>query len=509
MSSNSSSGARLPHGSSARSLTAKLAREKLEELGKQKAAKDRASAQSIDRPKLIGYASSLAWPFEPFSYFGPYADVCERAIGGNLRCYFHAPPQHGKTEFTLRALLYWSRFWPGKRHAYVTYNEKQAAEVAKEFRKLAIAAGFVVTGTLDIVVLDGATKIKFTSINGTLTGFPLSGVCVMDDLVKDAEAARSPTIREAFKRWWRQTARTRRHPGTSFVGMGTRWHRDDPGGYLIKYEKFEYIKLQCLARPANNNDVGPDGRVISDPLHRFPGESLCTWKPPEFFEEEQSDRHTWEAMYQGEPVAPGAAVFAEPGSTDEETGKPRGATFYRELPKEGYRGAFGIDLAYTAKTSADWSICIEGIAIGEKLYIVDVVRKQVEATKFTLVLKTKVSQRPGWAMRWYASGTEKGSAQFIRKALRDDGGRDPLKVLPPIGDKYTRAMGAAARWNAGNILLPDTAYINAPWLEAFLAVLEAFTGKDDENDDDVDALAALHDQLMKRNAMLAALEKRK
>lgn len=506
MSSNSSSGARLPHGSSARSLTARLALERLEELGKKKAAQDRAS-QSIERPSLIAYASGLAWPYEPFTYFGPYSEVCQRAIKGNLRCYFHAPPQHGKTEFTLRALLYWARFWPGLRHAYVTYNETQAELVAKDFRTLALAAGFDVSGTLDVVVLDGKTRIKFTSINGTLTGFALSGVCIMDDLVKDDEAARSPTVRERFRRWWRSTARTRRHPGTSFIGMGTRWHPDDPGGHLIKNEGFQYIKLQAIARPANSNDVAPDGRIISDPLHRLPGESLAKWKPPEFFTEEQTDRHSWEAMFMGEPVALGSAVFAEPGSTDAETGKGRGATFYRELPTAGYRVAFGIDLAYTARTSADWSICIEGWAVGEKLYLVDVIRKQVEATSFSLALKAKVSQRPGALMRWYASGTEKGAAQFIRKALRDGTGRDPLKVLPPIGDKYTRAMGAAARWNAGNILLPDTEFIPAPWLPDFLAVVLGFTGKDDDVDDDVDALAALHDQLMKRNKMLDALDR--
>ena len=430
--------------------------------------------------------------------------MLERAIGADLRIYFHAPPQHGKTEFTLRALLYWARFGPpGLRHAYVTYNETQAQTVAKDFQKLARDAGFTVGGTLDIVVLDGHTKIRFTSIQGSLTGFPLSGVCVMDDLVKDAEAALSPTVREQFKRWWRSTARTRRHPGTSFIGMGTRWHPDDPGGHLIKHEGFTYIKLQALARPANSNDVDEDGRVISDPLHRFPGESLSKWKPPSFFVEEQTDRHTWEAMYQGEPVAAGAAVFAEPGTIDE-IGTVRGATFYRELPKDGYRGAFGIDLAYTAKTSADWSICIEGIAIGEQLYIVDVVRKQVEATSFALALKAKTSARPGWPMRWYAAGTEKGSAQFIRQALRA-GGADPLKVLPPIGDKFTRAIGVAARWNAGNVLLPDPQHIKAAWLPEFLAIVLGFTGKNDDHDDDVDALAALHDQLMKRNRMLEAL----
>lgn len=459
--------------------------------------------QCIERPSLVAYASALNWQHEPFDYFLPYAQALEAAIGADARVYFHAPPQHGKTEFTLRALLFWARFTPGYRHAYVTYNEKQAQTVAKDFQRLAREAGFTVGGTLDIVVLDGVTRVKFTSIQGTLTGYPLSGVCVMDDLVKGAEEALSPTVREQFKRWWKQTARTRRHPGTSFIGMGTRWHPDDPGGYLIKHEGFSYIKLQAIARPANDNDVDDDGRVISDPLHRFPGESLSKWKGPEFFKQEQSDRYTWEAMYQGEPVAVGAAVFAEPGTIDE-IGTVRGATFYRELPKDGYRGAFGIDLAYTAKTSADWSICIEGIAVGEKLYVVDVVRKQVEATSFALALKAKAAARPGWPMRWYAAGTEKGSAQFIRQALRT-GATDPLKVLPPIGDKYTRAIGVAARWNAGNVLLPDPEYVKAPWLPDFLAIVLGFTGKNDDHDDDVDALAALHDQLMKRNRMLEAL----
>lgn len=462
--------------------------------------------QCIERPDLVAYASALSWPYEPFEYFRPYGERLELAIGADFQIYFHAPPQHGKTEFTLRAFLYWARFFPGYKHAYVTYNEKQAQTVAKDFQRLAREAGFAVGGTLDIVVLDGTTRVKFTSIQGTLTGYALSGACVMDDLVKDADEALSPTVREQFKRWWRSTARTRRHPGTSFIGMGTRWHPDDPGGYLIKHEGFQYIKLQCIARPANSNDIDDEGRVISDPLHRLPGESLAKWKPPEFFAREQTDRHTWEAMYQGEPVAQGAAVFAEPGTIDE-VGTVRGATFYRELPKDGYRGAFGIDLAYTAKTSADWSICIEGIAIGEKLYVVDVVRKQVEATSFALALKAKTSARPGWPMRWYAAGTEKGSAQFIRQALRSGGvaGPDPLKVFPPIGDKFTRALGVSARWNAGNVLLPDPQHIKAPWLPDFLAIVLGFTGKNDDHDDDVDALAALHDQLMKRNRMLEAL----
>jgi predicted phage terminase large subunit-like protein len=463
-------------------------------------------ARCIERTPLVTYASSLAWQHEPFEYFAPYADECERAIGGNLRCWIAAPPQHGKTEFTLRALLWWARFFPGKRHAYVTYNQLQARIVSESFQRLAEEAGFDVTGTLELVILDDTTRIKFTSIEGSLTGYPIDGVCVIDDPIKGQAEAISPKFRQSFIAWWKSTARARRHPGTSFIGMGTRWHVDDPGGFLIKKEGFRYINLKAIAEPRDVDDLDEDGRVISDPLHRLPGEALSSWKTPDFFAEERSDIYWWSAMYQGEPVPMGSTVFAEPGSHDAE-GNPRGPTYYRELPKDGYTGAFGLDLAYSSKTHADWSICIEGIAHGGKLYIVDVIRKQVEAPAFALTLKAKASARPGWPMRWYASGTEKGAADFIRRALRSSLNRDPMKVLPPLGDKRVRATSAAAKWNAGDVLLPDPDAISAPWLPTFLASVTSFTGVSDEHDDDVDALAALHDQLFKKSRMFEALNR--
>jgi hypothetical protein len=142
---------------------------------------------------------------------------------------------------------------------------------------------------------------------------------------------------------------------------------------------------------------------------------------PEFFAEERTNIYWWSAMYQGEPVPMGASVFAEPGTIITEsdgTQVPRGARYYRELPNIFRTGAFGLDLAYTAKTAADWSIVIEGIASGNDLYVTNVIRKQVEATDFAMTLHGLAAKRRGWKMRWYASGTEKGAAQFIRKQLR-------------------------------------------------------------------------------------------
>lgn len=461
------------------------------------------------RPSLIAFVQEIAPYLDRFDYFEPYARELECAIGGDLRIVFAAPPQHGKSQLSIRAFLYYARYFPGKRHAYVTYNQTRSRDVSDEFRRIAQEAGFEVTGTLDTVKLSGGTTVKFTSIDSGLTGYAIDGLCLIDDPIKGPAEARSPTVRQACKDFWSGVGRARRHPGTSFVVMATRWHPDDLSGYLVKALGWKYINLKCIATPTDSDDVDEAGRVISDPLHRLAGQSLTDVngpgakfrKPPEFFAEEQRDRFWWAAMYQGEPVPQGGTVFHAPGGKDSE-GNAIGAGWYRELPKAGYRGAFGLDLAYTEKTSADWSILIRGLVSGGYLYVVDVVRKQVEMPTFLSLLESQKKLHPGFPFRWYAAGTEKGSADIIRRSgIR-------ILAMKPIGDKFMRAQPVARLWNSGKVLLPDPDVIPAIWLAPFLDVVTNFTGIKDDVDDDVDALAAVHDQLMQGSRMAEALRNR-
>jgi predicted phage terminase large subunit-like protein len=279
--------------------------------------------------------------------------------------------------------------------------------------------------------------------------------------------------------------------------MATRWPGGDLTEHLTKKDGWRYINLKAIATgPVNDNGV-----VIDDPLGRRAGESLWRRKPPEYFAEDKADLYWWSAMFQGEPRTAGLRVFAEPGSEDDE-GKPIGPRFYRELPQAGYRVGFGVDLAYTAKTSADWSIVIEGWEYRGDLYVVNVIRKQVEAPSFLLTLLTCKAKRPGARFRFYAAGTEKGSAQFIQRKM----GR-VFKVITASADKLVRATPASVTWNRGRVLLPDPDVFDVPWYDDFMAVMSSFTGTPGEPDDDTDAFAALHDQLMRKSRMLEALEK--
>lgn len=420
--------------------------------------------QSTDRIPLVDFVHEISPHLQPPKHLEPYALVLEQAIDGSLRVCVAAPPQHGKTELSLRAFLWWDRYFAGRRHAYVTYNQTRSEEVAKEFMRIAESAGMLDSGsTLRQVRLTGGSSIIFTSIGGGLTGSPIDGVCLIDDPIKDGVDARSPTIRSDTHTFWRSVARTRRHPGTSFVEMATRWHSEDLTGYLIN-EGWRYINLKAISE----GPVGADGRVIGDPLNRFPEEALWPgYKPVEFFAEDRADSYWWAAMYQGEPTPDGAQVFRDVELCEEPP------------PLSKLRIAIGEDFAYTAKKTADYSAAV---VLGEDndgtVYVLDVVRVQVEPRQFRdRILQLQLQYNAGSTA--FVARTEAGSIEFLRES------GVAINGVPASEDKLSRAIHVAAAWNNKRVKVPA----GAPWREAFVREVCGFTGVKDRHDDQVDALA--------------------
>jgi len=179
-------------------------------------------------------------------------------------------------------------------------------------------------------------------------------------------------------------------------------------------------------------------------------------------------------MYQGRPRPLGDAIFGD-------------ATFYREIPN-AVRYGHGLDLAYTESTAADYSVCVTGAVAYERfkcadkwsslpvLYIVNVVRKQVDAPAFTLSIVAQQAAYPG-PMLFRGSGTEKGSSQFIATRVKR------FQHQQVKANKVLSSQEYAAAWNDGRVRLPE----GAPWLPQFLAEHQRFTGVKDAHDDQVDA----------------------
>jgi len=381
------------------------------------------------------------------------------------------------TMCVLHALCWLAIKYPGKKHAYITYSTERAESVSTQFQELAALAGLEPEGRLSDVKLKGGTLVRFISIGGSLTGHTVNGLMIIDDPIKDRADAESPTLRRRTYEWFTSTARSRRQASTSIICMATRWHPEDLSGELIRAKQpYPYLNFKAIAE----GPVDENGRVIGDPNGRKPGEALFPeFKPPEFFAEEQADDYDWQSLYQGEPRGRGNSVFQWPDMASK-------SLFYTPSHAIQYeRLSIGLDFAYTAKTSSDYSVAV---VIGEykgDLHLVDMVRLQVEPREFRDRVRLLLATYPGATATAHVAATEKGGVEFMRDAGLDIDG------LVAKQDKFLRAVPTAAAWNQGRFKLPD----KSDWLNVFLNEVCTFTGLKDKHDDIVDAFAAAFDGL--------------
>jgi predicted phage terminase large subunit-like protein len=441
------------------------------------------------RAKSLGpFIPRLSPDYAEPRHLSPLLFEFERLVDGKVRICVSVPPRHGKSETLLHGIAWLLLRDPKRKILYVTHTATFAIKQSKAARRLARIAGVQISdesNRADEWETTAGGGLTARGIDGDITGRGFDLV-ICDDPVKGVKAAESSKLRAQLFQWFTSDVTTRLTPKGSVIVVHTRWHVDDLSGRLIKEKGYRRLNIRAVAvghdenEPANDNWVDP--REEGEALWPEGGWDRAT------LDERRADvgEYTWWALFQGEPRPRGGNVFGE-------------ANFYDELPKTAYRVGFGIDLAYTAKTHADYSVCVE-IWREEtqnpkrpKFYIVEVLRKQVDAPSFTLTLKAKHTERPNAKMRWYASGTEKGSGDFIKKQ------GIPLQVIAATADKFVRAQPLAAAWNAGDVLIPNTEKFPAAekWVVAFLDEFQEFTGVNDVNDDQIDAAAAGHDVLVK------------
>lgn len=401
---------------------------------------------------------------DPPDHLGPYVRALEAAAlgtSGPVELTFHAPPQHGKSECAKHAFVFAAIVRPGLRHIYATYNAERALNIRNQVAKLAAEAGLAPHTSDGNLYLAGGTEIRFVGRGTALTGYAADGLVIVDDILKDRAEAMSATIRDTCWDWFVDVAQTRRHPGSSAIVMNTRWSLDDLIGRLIERWQWSFCRL---AAECDSND---------DPLERELGAALWPAKrPSEWLQQHKRSPLTWASMYQGRPRPQGDALFQEPH-------------WYDELPTgrgNGYRTMYGTDLAYTAKTRADWSVLIRGRRYGDgRIYITDVVRDQVQADVFTARMAARIANEPGPCL-WFGNTIERGMAPLIQQHIPQF-----VCVLASV-DKYVRALPTAEQlWNPGLILVKR----GAPWAAEFVKEVTEFTGQEDPHDDQVDALAAL------------------
>lgn len=381
----------------------------------------------------------------------PFVDAIESTLSSEVRLVISSPPQHAKTETTLHGLVWTIRRRPGRRNAYVSYEAERAEAMGLRCLRLAQSAGIDADGTRRSWTSTDGSQLMSTGIGGPLTGYPVDGLLIVDDPVKNRIEAESATYRDRTDDWFRDVAMTRVHPGASVIVIQTRWHPDDLAGRLIA-RGWPHINLKA---------IGDDG------LPLWPSKRPLRW-----LEERRKElgEYSWSSLYQGEPRSRGGRVFGD-------------VTLCESIPKTAFRVYVGVDFAYTSKTYSDYSVAVVLADCGDRFYVLEVVRRQVQAPAFAQDLKNISVRYPGAKFISHVSGMEQGIIDLVKAQTGVT-----VNAIIAKADKFTRAQPVAAAWNDHRVLVPR----GAPWADAFISEVASFTGVDDPHDDQVDALASAH-----------------
>jgi predicted phage terminase large subunit-like protein len=421
-------------------------------------------------------AVSPAWS-RP-DHLAPLVDLFERiGRGEKVRALVSVPPQHGKTETCLHGLAWMLLRRPDQTHGYASYAAALSRSKSRLARTYAEAAGVELrrdSKALHEWRTPQGGGLLATGVGGPLTGSAVNGLLLVDDPHKNRAEAESAVFREKVQSWWRSTAVTRIRPTTSVLVVHTRWHDDDLIGWLTETARgrWEVVSLPAIA------EVDDGYRKVGEPLwpQVFGLEALAERK-------EEVGEYDWASLYEQRPRPKGGTVFGD-------------VHHYTVLP-QGYRLAVGLDFAYTARTSSDWSIAVVLAEAQGIQYVVDVHRMQAPLPVFRKRLRALRALYPTARFVSYVGGTERGNIDLLNE-LPEPTAEEPnplplnIEAMSAVSDKFVRAQPTAARWNAGKILLPAQ---GASWAPAFVSGVKGFTGLPGGRDDDVDALDSASDVL--------------
>lgn len=402
----------------------------------------------------------------------PVRALFEASRHREVRATISMPPRHAKS-YTLAHGLAWRVVRdPACTHAVICYSESLARKFSRHVRRLVREAGVGLSQESSSVT-DWATRqgggLIARGVAGSLTGFGVTGVMVVDDPIKNREEAESAQLREKVWESFTNDAYTRLEPGSSLIINQTRWHEDDPIGRVKSGEldaDWEHITMPAVHDGA--------GRAVDE---REEEGAAALWPEVYPLEKLAKTRKTlaeygWWSLYQQAPRPRGRGLFGEPSRFDLDS-----------FSWEGCRGVISVDPAASAKTHADHSAIVvaamRGWAEASEMFILEVFRLQVEIPE--LCRRLRALQRK---YRLLIAVESVGAFKAVPQMLRDADPSLRIVEVQPQGDKFTRAQPLSAAWADSRVHVP----VAAPWdVDDYLTEMQAFTGVGDASDDQVDA----------------------
>ena len=309
---------------------------------------------------------------------------------------------------------------------------------------------------------------RATSIGASLTGFG-GNLFIIDDPIKPADAF-SVSHLNAVNDWFSSTLISRlddKATGAIVVVM-QRVHLNDLTGHLIeKSGDWTVLNLAAIAEANEQIPIGPDLfhiRRTGEVLHPA-RESL------EILERERRDMGSdiFSAHYQQSPVPPGGAMI-----------KRDWLRYYDTPPQRTYRTKLiqSWDTAAKAGAQNDWSVCTTWLIVGERYYLLDLVRGRYEYPQLREIAVTLSKRDKPDAILIEEASTGIALAQELSKTVSR-----PVRPIPVERDKVGRLYPQQAKFEAGLVLFPKGA--------SYLSELERelLTFPQGKTDDQVDSIS--------------------
>lgn len=234
--------------------------------------------------RFLGYANpkyQLEW------FHKVIADYCQMLYEGKIKnLMVFMPPQHGKSEIISRQFPAWVLGKdPDTKIAGCSYSIDLASQFSRSIQRIidskeyqAIFPDTYLNGSNIRTDVRGYLRnvdifetvnhhgfYKAIGVGGGLTGTPVD-IAIIDDPVKDANEANSPTYRQRVWDWYNTVLTTRLHNNSKQLFVMTRWHEDDLAGRILKAEQNEWTVLVIPALCEVEHDGGLSQRHIGDAL---------------------------------------------------------------------------------------------------------------------------------------------------------------------------------------------------------------------------------------------------
>lgn len=422
------------------------------------------------------------------------------------------PPRHGKSTLTSNFFPAWLLgHHPEWEIIAASHTQSLALKFSGFIRDLLRDPAYTATFSSTLLNPESQSKEAWDTTKrggylaaGVGTGITGRGahVLIIDDPIKDMEAADSATIRDNIWEWYASTAYTRIAPGGGVLGIMTLWNEDDWGGRIIEIsesgdgDRFEVVRYPAIndgyaeylhpdERTIVHVPAGLDGSWEAPPLHkllrapnsalheaRYDLKTLLAMKKNYYA---RGNQRVWSALFQQRPTPEDGVYFTKTLFK-----------YYSVAPHRRYRTVYQAwDFAITENQSSDYTV---GATIlqdeNDALYVLDIKRFRSDDTieivdtmldYFVLFDADLIGVEDGQIWKTMKSQFEK---RCLERRVYPS-----YEVLQPLTDKKVRAMPLRGRMQLGKVYFPE----KAEWLHDCRQEMLTFpAGK---HDDQVDALA--------------------